>query len=385
MHTKIKFKLLMRHYLLLLFISLSVISCKKGDKFTISGDAKGVKDGTEVVLQKQDSTGLVRIDTVKVKGGKFEFEGKAGEPYMHVLFIKELNGGFPVVIEPGDIHVTVDKDSLFKSKMGGTLSNDDLNAYMNDEIKFQHKVIAFRKANGEKYQQAMMAKDTVTTNALDKENKKFQKEYEALSFNHIEKNPKSLISLVLLGQFVSNPTTDMAKIEKLYNGLDAELKTYKQAKKIETAIKAYKKTAMGQKAPDFTAPDPTGKGVTLSASLGKVTIVDFWASWCRPCRDENPNMVALYNEFHEKGLNIIGVSLDQNKEAWLKAIKDDQLSWIEVSNLKNWQDPIAKAYSVQQIPATFVLDSKGNIVAKDLSGAALKAKVAELLGAAAGA
>jgi thiol-disulfide isomerase/thioredoxin len=114
--------------------------------------------------------------------------------------------------------------------------------------------------------------------------------------------------------------------------------------------------------------------------MGKVTIVDFWASWCPPCRAENPNVVALYNEFHSKGLNIIGVSLDKDPEKWKAAIAKDKLTWNQVSNLKQWDEPIAIQYKVQAIPATFILDASGKIVAKDLHGEALKAKIIELLG-----
>ena len=117
----------------------------------------------------------------------------------------------------------------------------------------------------------------------------------------------------------------------------------------------------------------------MKESLGKVTIVDFWASWCGPCRQENPNVVALYNELHGKGLNIIGVSLDKDAKAWKDAIAKDKLTWNQVSNLKFWDEPIAVQYKVQSIPATFILDASGNVVAKDLRGAELRAKILELL------
>jgi peroxiredoxin len=138
---------------------------------------------------------------------------------------------------------------------------------------------------------------------------------------------------------------------------------------------------VGKPAPKFSAKSPEGKLISLDESLGKVTIVDFWASWCAPCRKENPNVVALYNEYHSKGLNIIGVSLDQDAKKWKDAIAKDNLSWIHVSNLKYWDEPIGKQYGISSIPATFILDAKGNIVAKDLRGDALRAKVKELLDA----
>ena len=118
----------------------------------------------------------------------------------------------------------------------------------------------------------------------------------------------------------------------------------------------------------------------MKEALGKITIIDFWASWCGPCRQENPNVVALYNEFHAKGLNIIGVSLDTNVTKWKDAIAKDKLTWTQISNLQGWEDPIAKQYSIEGIPATLLLDANGKIIAKDLRGEELKAKVASLLG-----
>ena len=133
-------------------------------------------------------------------------------------------------------------------------------------------------------------------------------------------------------------------------------------------------------APDFSAPNTEGTMTSLRSSLGKITIIDFWASWCGPCRKENPSVVALYNEFHAKGLNIIGVSLDKDAAKWKEAIAKDNLTWTHVSNLKFWQDPIAELYNIKSIPATFILDAKGKIIARDLRGAELRAKVLSLLG-----
>ncbi|MGC4040103.1 MAG: TlpA disulfide reductase family protein [Flavobacterium sp.] len=136
---------------------------------------------------------------------------------------------------------------------------------------------------------------------------------------------------------------------------------------------------VGQQAPEFKAPTPEGKVVTLKESLGKVTLIDFWASWCAPCREENPNVVALYNELHSKGLNIISVSLDFDAAKWKAAIAKDKLTWTQVSNLKEMQDPIALQYNVTQIPTTFLLDAKGKVMAIDLYGDDLKSKIEELL------
>ena len=143
-----------------------------------------------------------------------------------------------------------------------------------------------------------------------------------------------------------------------------------------------KKSDVGGVAPTFSAPSPDGKVVSLQDAMGKYTIIDFWASWCRPCRAENPNLVRVYNKYHDKGLNIISVSLDKagQKDRWIKAIADDKMDWHHVSNLKFWQEPIAKMYGVRSIPATFLLDENGKIIDKKLRGTALENKIASLLG-----
>ena len=136
---------------------------------------------------------------------------------------------------------------------------------------------------------------------------------------------------------------------------------------------------MGDTAPNFKASTPDGKVVSLKEGLGKVTLIDFWASWCAPCREENPSVVALYAELHSKGLNIISVSLDDDANKWKAAIAEDKLSWTQVSNLKEMQDPIALQYGVTQIPTTILIDASGKIVARDLFGEDLKEKIQELL------
>ena len=136
---------------------------------------------------------------------------------------------------------------------------------------------------------------------------------------------------------------------------------------------------VGSEAVSFAAPSPDGTNISLKDAMGKLTIIDFWASWCKPCRIENPNVVRVFNKYHDKGLNIIGVSLDRDKNKWLEAIAADDLQWSHVSNLQFWQEPIAKLYGVRSIPATFLLDENGKIIAKNLRGAALETKIAELL------
>jgi peroxiredoxin len=139
--------------------------------------------------------------------------------------------------------------------------------------------------------------------------------------------------------------------------------------------------AVGQKAPDFTLNDAEGKPVALYSKIGsKLLLIDFWAAWCRPCRQENPNVVKVYGEFHKKGFDVVGVSLDHEKDAWIKAISDDKLTWTHLSDLQFWNNAAAKLYAVNSIPANFLLDETGKIIGKNLRGKDLYDKVNEVLG-----
>ena len=365
------------------------ISCNS-NSYKVSGEINGLTDGTKVFLEKQDkATGVVAVDTVKIEKGKFTFKGESKEPEIHLIQVENLNGKVPFILENGNITIVINKDSIAKAKRSGTYNNDEFQNYNVKMTKIQEsmqkKMAAFENQNMAAMQAANEKKDTVTVNNLRKDYAKIQEgftlQFTTENYAYIEKSPKSFISVLLIEGMLNEMAPKFDKIKKFYDGLDSSLKETKVGKNIKTGLDAVNKLAIGQKAPDFSAKNPDGKLVSLKESLGKVTIIDFWASWCAPCRAENPNLVALYNEFHTKGLNIIGVSLDRDGEAakWKEAIVKDQLTWSQVSNLKFWEDPIAMQYNVKSIPAAFLLDANGNIIAKDLRGAELKAKVAELL------
>ena len=385
----------MKRLLLLLTVTTVFFSCNKAgqNEYIITGTVKGVADGKTVVLEKQDETGQLKpIDTVKIKDGKFTLKGSAKEPEIMLLQVEALQGKVPFILENGDIEVIVDKDSVQKSKLSGTFNNDVFSKFNVDVVKFQKdsqkKMMAFQNANMDKMKAAQEAKDTITINKLMKEYQVIQKEGMDFYVKFAETNPKALISALIVDSMLNDPNVDLARAKKIFASFSPELKKYKPGKSIQSKLDKIGKPLvvatsieLGSEAPDFSAPNPEGKSISLKESLGKVTIIDFWASWCNPCRAENPNVVALYNEFHSKGLNIIGVSLDKEASKWKEAIAKDKLTWNQVSNLKFWEEPIALTYGVKSIPATFLLDANGTIVAKDLRGAELKAKITALLAA----
>ena len=382
----LKIKSIMKKIYLLALIAISFVSCNQEPKgYKISG-ITDFEDGTRLILSLRDesnmTTGVKEIDTTVVLNGKFEIKGKVEDLDLYFLREEKTNQMISLILENANIEIQLHKDSIQTSVVKGTFQNDELIKFNKEFTKMQNSLQEFQTVNSEKMQTAIQNNDTVVSNQLKKEYFALRDKMEAFQGDYAKKNNKSFISVLIIKDLLNNPSVTPEEISDMYNNLDAELKTNKHAKKIEEILENLSKLAIGKKAPDFSAKSPDGIEVSLKSSLGsKVTIIDFWASWCKPCRVENPNMVALYNEFKDSGLSIIGVSLDQEGklEDWKNAIAQDNLTWYHLSNLKFWQDPIAELYNVKSIPAIFVLDANGIIVAKDIRGEELKNKVKELI------
>jgi peroxiredoxin len=373
----------MKKITLLALLTLSIISCNnlKDNEFLISGTANGIENGKKVFVEIQDENGVIAKDTGVIENGKFELKGSTDNIDLGFIRIENEKINLPIILEEGKIKINIVKDSLQKSTIEGTFNNDKFQKFNNESVAILEKVKKFEKENNPKMQKALTENDTVTVNKIKKEYKNFQNDMNDYSKTFIKNNPDAFISVLLLENFLMREYIPATEIKSFYDKLDKKLVNTKSAQNIKKTLDLMLAVVVGKPAPKFSAKSPEGKLISLDESLGKVTIVDFWASWCAPCRKENPNVVALYNEYHSKGLNIIGVSLDQDAKKWKDAIAKDNLSWIHVSNLKYWDEPIGKQYGISSIPATFILDAKGNIVAKDLRGDALRAKVKELLDA----
>jgi peroxiredoxin len=218
-------------------------------------------------------------------------------------------------------------------------------------------------------------------NHINDELKKLQIEQSAAIKIFILSNPNSYLSLLALYS-VGGPTPDPAELDSLFNGLSPELKNTEAAHVFVNSLNELKHTAVGVTAPDFTQNDENGQPVTLSSFRGKYVLLDFWASWCGPCREENPNVVKAYDRFKNKNFTILSVSLDKadGKNSWLAAIKNDGLTWTQVSDLKFWSNGAALLYYVTSIPSNFLIDPNGKIIARDLRGQDLENKLEEVLG-----
>ncbi|WP_396197492.1 redoxin domain-containing protein [Flavobacterium sp.] len=378
----------MKKITLLVASTLVLISCNnlKDNEFLITGTADGVKNGKKVFVETQTETGFIAKDTAVVENGKFELKGTSETIDLGFIRIEDQSISLPIILEEGKISVAIKTDTILNSKISGTDNNDKFQSFNDASKVVVNKKMKFEKANLERITAAKKANDTVTVNQIMKEYGKFQEDLNKVSKNFIKNNPDAYLSVLLLENFLMRQYLTAEEITSYFAKIDKSLLNTKSAKNIKKVLDAIKndpaaKVEVGGKAPEFSAKNPEGKQISLKESMGKVTIIDFWASWCGPCRGENPNVVALYKEMHAKGLNIIGVSLDKDAAKWKEAIAKDGLVWPQISNLKFWDEPIAKQYNVESIPATFILDAKGVIVARDLRGDALKAKVTELLNA----
>jgi len=367
-------------------LGLILLGCNsEPEGYTINGTLRGeVADSTKVILTRiGEDRQRVDLDTALVQNGKFIFKGIADSiPEMRYLFVGQLPGYSAVILENGNIELSAQKDSLQLAKIGGTPQNEAFDDYLSKSTFIQQKG---RSVQGD-MRQAQATNDTITLNSLKEELDELQDEYKNSNLTFIKENPNSLVTALLIDGLLSSNTASPEEITEMHSALTPRIKATEVGKGILTKLETIKAqaeknkaTEIGSKAPLFSGPTPTGEQLALADVMGKLTLIDFWAAWCRPCRAENPNIVNVYKKYHDKGLNILGVSLDRKPEDWKKAIEDDGLTWNHISHVQYFNDPIAQLYNVQAIPAAFLLDENGVIVAKSLRGPALEQKVAELL------
>ena len=367
----------MKNLLYSVFCVALLASCgQETNGYTIEGELRGeVENDTYVFLKKADDQGRpVDVDTAVVQNNKFVLSGPAATPELHYIFIDQLRGNIPVIVEQGKITVTAQKDSLEYTKIRGTAQNELFADFLKTSRGFSQRAMSMTKD----MQMASAQKDTTTMIALRDEYKELQEEAKAFEVSYASENPTALISALLLDKILTTGALTEKEVKDLYEALSAEVKNSTAGKKIKEKLEKSEAISIGAKAPNFSGPTPSGEQLALNDVLGKATILDFWAAWCRPCRLENPNVVRVYEKYKEKGLSILGVSLDRKAEDWKKAIADDGLEWNHISNVRYF-DEIAALYNVEAIPATFILDENGIIVAKNLRGPALEKKIAEML------
>ena len=355
-----------------LFLILS--SCGSDNSYTLNGNID-IEDGTNIYILQADQNNQPYIkDSTSVKSGQFNFKGMSATPQISYMQVEGVNGYVLTILENGTINADIYKDSITKSKVFGTKSNDDFIKYKSETKVLVDDMNSISFAA----QDAIMNGDLETASELEKDYNKIQQEVLLYEWGFITDNLDSYMSGLLLEVFMVENKVNKDSIIDVYESLSNRIKVSDVGKNIADLLVQYSDPIeVGELAPDFTGPSLNGSNVTLSEEVSKhfVTLLDFWAAWCRPCRVENPNLVRLYKSYKDSGFNIIGVSLDRTQEQWEQAVEDDNLPWTQISNLNFWNDPIARRYSIRAIPQSYLINNEGLVIGKNLKGNDLEEKI----------
>ena len=357
----------------LLVLCGMTVSFAQTGKVTIKGKIDGIRKGRLYLLARSSEEKTDTLGYCDFKKGKFALDAPVAEPLVTQLVVDGFAGGFMLIAEPGTSYSAClsEGDNFYIE--GGVL-NSSYTAHMKASDSMRVVIAGMQERydslrTGRKLRSASLVNDSLRN---EKENLRL------MTDGFLAANDNIISAYTIYSNIVMR---DMALKEtrRMYGTLGQGAKATQYGRMIKERIERLAKTDRGAKAPDFTLPGTDGNPVTMSEVKGRIKIIDFWASWCGPCRLNNPALKALYDEYHGKGLEIIGVSLDTNKESWLKAIEKDGLNWVHVSSLTGWDCETVRLYNVTGVPSMIILDEYNNVMATGLRGEQLKAFMKENL------
>ncbi len=353
-------------------IALTLSACDNTPKYTINGTITG-GEPANVYLLAMEGRNIDTLAKAPVTNGKFQLTGSIAEVTPAFIVAEGVRNRDLIFVENNEFTANLNLENPAENKITGTPNQEIVGQYMALANETSKAAQGLQQA----YRTAYQEKDEAKIAELQQQYESLMQENSAKENEVTKANADSYVAAYLLYTKLYNYSYE--ELVEKFNLLGENAKATKEGKQIAERINNLSKTAIGQVAPDFTLNTPEGEPLSMHSIKGKVKVIDFWASWCSPCRGENPNVVKMYEKYHPKGLEILSVSLDNDKEAWLKAIKEDNLTWNHVSDLKGWESAAAQLYCVNAIPHLVVLDENNVIVAKDLRGEELQNKVAEML------
>lgn len=369
----------MKRIVCLIFLFFPTLLFAQKVRYTIEGTLEKINVPLKIYLVCQTNDGFVVDSAMLIQGG-FSFKGSLKKPSEASLIIDHEGAGLkskssdmlPLYLD-GEAITIRGVDSIRSAHIVGYQVSVDYQKFLGLLAPIQVRMDnLMAKTTGGMAQQTREGKAE-----LQRQFDVIQADQKMIFVDFIKSHMQHVIGLDVLKALGGNPP-NVSEVEPLFNLFTSEIKNSEAGKVYGETLRQLKVTALGVVAPEFSQNDIDGKPITLSSLRGKYVLVDFWASWCGPCRQENPRVVKVFNEFKSKKFTILGVSLDKNKDSWLNAIKSDQLTWTHVSDLRGWQNEAAQLYNVKSIPQNFLLDPNGMIIAKNLHEGELIEKLQEI-------
>jgi len=352
---------------------LFLSACTSKPGYKLSGTIDGLASGDIVLLEQRIDKEYVKIDSVTSPDASFEFSGIVEIPDVYYVSVPGKRGKAMIFLENSQMGFTAHADTLWKPAITGSAVHDEYSTFQESLSEIYAKARELYSS----YQEAERAGDEDTAKKIGEKMDAVYDEVEEYQQAYLDENPASYIAPYIVQNLHYGKEAD--EIEDMLAKLDPSLQASSLVGNVTRTMEILKNVAIGMPAPDFTQNDSLGNPVSLSSFRGKYLLIDFWAAWCGPCRAENPNVVKAYEKYADKGFEILGVSLDHSRDNWLKAVKDDGLTWTQVSDLKYWSNEVAALYGIVSIPGNLLLDPDGVIIRKQLRGDDLHSALEELL------